>query len=138
MDYCTLTVHIGAAIRTSATDGAISLARRLANRPDTRIPANLKDESHEESGWASYYGGGECSNRNDSFELEGGTPDAACVQKWNALTSVAAIVAPQRCDPVRGAFSACYTGTPRFLIFCWTRSGSCGSVSYDNAGLCTS
>src|SRR3984885_7393643 len=70
--------------------------------------------------------------------LDGCTPDTACVQKWTALTSVAAIVAPQPCDLVRGAFGACYTGAHRFLIFRWTWFASCGSVSYDNAQLFTS
>jgi hypothetical protein len=70
--------------------------------------------------------------------LDGCTPDTACVQKWTALTSVVAIVAPQPCDLVRGAFGACYTGAPRFIIFCWTWFASCVSVSYDNARLCTS
>ena len=45
--------------------------------------------------------GGECSNRKEVGE---GTRRTACACKRNRITSVAAIVAPQLCDLVRGAF----------------------------------
>jgi len=41
----------------------------------------------------------------------------ACLPKRNRITSVAAIVAPQTCDLVRGAFGASNTGASRLLTY---------------------
>src|ERR1700683_1645716 len=74
----------------------------LVELRDTQIPAkcehgcNLNDR-------VSYAAGGECSNNEEGFRVNE-RRRTACVPKRNRITSVAAIVAPQTCDLVRGAF----------------------------------
>ena len=63
------------------------------------------------------YGTGGSSKRKEGFGVEKCTPCIACVQKRNRITSVVAIVAPQPCDLVRGAFGADYTGASRLTYF---------------------